>query len=190
MPLIIHCWLTFKCTVKIFKSFLKTRFQLPQNILPRFSRRDAEVPASRPHNRTSFQSWNILSWHLDSHGRNRSENYPQGNGIFDAHLSLWHSTVLEMDVVICSLTDGQLRSGTWSNLHKDTQPLRRGESIWKVTLDSRSVLFTQRSFAFSGFSAWNISLFFAFLHESLFESPASVRHHILYKAHSRPLPRV
>ena len=98
---------------------------------------------------------------------------------------------LKMDVVICSLTDGQLRSGTWSNLHKDTQPLRRGEGIWKVTLDSRSVLFTQRSFAFSGFSAWNISLLFAFLHESLLaESPASVRHHILYKAHSRPLPRV
>ena len=60
---------------------------------------------------------------------------------------------LKMDVVICSLTDGQLKSGTWSNLHKDTQPLRRGEGIWKVTLDSRSVLFTQRSFAFSGFSA-------------------------------------
>ena len=98
---------------------------------------------------------------------------------------------LKMDVVICSLTDGQLRSGTWSNLHKDTQPLRRGESIWKVTLDSMSVLFTQRSFAFSGFSAWNISLLFAFLHESLLaESPVSVRHHILYKAHSRPLPRV
>ena len=54
-------------------------------------------------------------------------------------------------------------------------------------VDSRPMFFTQRPFAFSGFSSWNISLFFAFYHESLLaESPASVRHHTLYKAHSRP----
>ena len=76
-------------------SFLRTS-------LPRLSRRDEEVPGSRPHKRTSFQSWNIfvswniqVSWHLDSHGRNRSENFPQGNGISDEHLSLLHSAVLE-----------------------------------------------------------------------------------------------
>ena len=59
------------------------------------SRRDADVPVSTPHQRTRFpklkhlvlspgQSWEEQEWEL-----------PTGDGIFNEHLSLWHSTVFE-----------------------------------------------------------------------------------------------
>ena len=137
-------WLTFRCTVINLKFFFKSRLQLCHNSVVRkrcwSPSEQAKFPKLKHLVLTPGQSWEEQEWEL-----------PTGNGIFNEHLSLWHSTVLED-------RRGYLLSYRWAAQVKNQEQL----ACRYTTTELRRHYFKSHTWKFNAFYIEVICTFWLF----------------------------